>query len=99
MKMSDNDDEEVDNVYVPSPKVKEHRVTKQNVLQTVDVVQVVKHHQVVMIRNIDKGKGKKGQRGRKKKETNNPYPQPPLVVCNGYSYSVGVRTNINVERV
>lgn len=68
MKMSDNDDEEVENVYVPSPKVKEHRVTKQNVLQTVDVVQVVKHHQVVMIKISIKEKGKRDNVEERKKK-------------------------------
>ncbi|TMW91545.1 hypothetical protein EJD97_014217, partial [Solanum chilense] len=31
----DNDDDEEDDEYMPSPKVKEHKVTKQNVVQAI----------------------------------------------------------------
>ncbi|KAK6803093.1 hypothetical protein RDI58_000877 [Solanum bulbocastanum] len=65
----DNDDEEEDEEYVPSPNFKEHKVTKQNVVQAIEAPSSSSNN------NTDKGK--KGRHGRKKKETNNPPPYSP----------------------
>ncbi|WMV47883.1 hypothetical protein MTR67_041268 [Solanum verrucosum] len=74
----DNDDDEEDDEYVPSPKVKEHRVRQQNVVKKLDVIQAIEAPSSSNNNNNDKGKGKKGRRGRKKKETNNPLSPPPV---------------------
>ncbi|XP_049374352.1 E3 ubiquitin protein ligase DRIP1-like [Solanum verrucosum] len=78
--------------YVPSPKVKEHKVCKKNV-KRLDVIQATEAPSRSN-NNIDKGKGKKGQCGRKKKETNIP---PPPVSGSGDGGSAG--TNTNAEQV
>ncbi|KAK4732486.1 hypothetical protein R3W88_025474 [Solanum pinnatisectum] len=92
----DDDDEEEDEEYVPSdeeyapsPKVKEHKVCKQNV-KRLDVIQATKAPSRSN-NNIDKGKGKKGRCGRKKKETNIP---PPPVSGSGDGGSGGTNTNV-----
>ncbi|WMV47881.1 hypothetical protein MTR67_041266 [Solanum verrucosum] len=99
--VDDDDDEEEeedeeyvpsDEEYVPSPKVKEHKVCKKNV-KRLDVIQATEAPSRSN-NNIDKGKGKKGQCGRKKKETNIP---PPPVSGSGDGGSAG--TNTNAEQV
>ncbi|WMV08418.1 hypothetical protein MTR67_001803 [Solanum verrucosum] len=80
----ENDDEEEDEEYVPSPKVKEYKFNKQNVVQAIEAPSSSNN-------NIDKGK--KERRGRKKKETNNP-PSPPIG-----GGVVGGGTYINVAQV
>ncbi|XP_049347865.1 E3 ubiquitin protein ligase DRIP2-like [Solanum verrucosum] len=82
----DNDDNVEEEEYVPSPKVKENKVSKQSVVQAIEAPSSNHNN------NIDKGK--KGRRGRKKKEINNPPPPPP--VGGGV---VGGGKNINVAQV
>ena len=55
-------------MYVPSPNVKEHKVSKQNVLQKLDIVQYIETSSSSNNKNINKGKGEKGRHGRNKKE-------------------------------
>ncbi|KAG5588026.1 hypothetical protein H5410_048460 [Solanum commersonii] len=95
----DDDDEEEeedeeyvpsDEEYVPSPKVKEHKVCKQNV-KRLDIIQATKAPSRSN-NNIDKGKGKTGRCGRKKKETN--IPPPPHVSDSGDGGSGGTNTNV-----
>ncbi|KAH0640367.1 hypothetical protein KY285_036953 [Solanum tuberosum] len=90
-----DDDDEEDDEYVPSPKVKEHRVRQQNVVKKLDFVQAIEAPSSSNNNNNDKGKGKKGRRGRKKKETNNPLSPPP--VSGGGDGGGG--TNLNVAQV
>ncbi|KAJ8538305.1 hypothetical protein K7X08_014845 [Anisodus acutangulus] len=69
----DDDDEE----YVPSPKTREHKVSKTNAVQKEERISNVVTAAAAAApstsnnNNDDKGKGKKERRGRKKKETNN----------------------------
>uniref|UniRef100_M1DDJ0 Ring finger protein n=2 Tax=Solanum tuberosum TaxID=4113 RepID=M1DDJ0_SOLTU len=98
----DNDDDEEeeeeedeeyvpsDEEYVPSPKVKEHKVCKQNI-KRLDVIQATEAPSRSN-NNIDKGKGKTGRCRRKKKETN--IPPPPPVSGSGDSGSGGTNTNV-----
>ncbi|MCD7453243.1 Polycomb group RING finger protein 5 [Datura stramonium] len=82
----DEDDDEEDEEYVPSPKIKEHRVRKQNVVQKSNVVPSSSNA---------KEKGKKGRRGRKKKETNNiPPPPPPPPAASGDGGSNNNNNNV-----
>ncbi|KAK4361586.1 hypothetical protein RND71_020538 [Anisodus tanguticus] len=72
----EDEDDEDDEEYVASPKTREHKVSKTNVVPKEE-----RRSNVVPAsaaapstsgnNNNDKGKGKKGRRGRKKKETNN----------------------------
>ncbi|KAH0633110.1 hypothetical protein KY284_035896 [Solanum tuberosum] len=91
-----NVDQEEENAYFPSPKVKEHKASKQNVLKKLDVVQAIEVPSSSNNNNTDTGKGKKGGCGRKKKETNRP-PHPPPVGQGGDSDGGDCETNINVE--
>ncbi|XP_059317394.1 E3 ubiquitin protein ligase DRIP2-like isoform X1 [Lycium ferocissimum] len=74
-----DEDDDGDEEYVPCPKTREHKVSKQNIVHQKEE----KKSNVVPVaevpapsssnnnnNNNDKGKGKKGRRGRKKKETN-----------------------------
>ncbi|KAM3326678.1 E3 ubiquitin protein ligase DRIP2 [Capsicum chacoense] len=99
------DDDEEDEEYVPTRKIKEHKVGKHNVVQKSNVVvpppaatppptsPTPAPTPMPSSSTNDKGKGKKGRRGRKKKETNNPLPppSPPCADADG--------SNINVAKV
>ena len=67
VKLCNNDDDEEDYAYVPSPKVKENKVSKQNVLQKLDIVQYIEAPSSSNNKNVNKGKGEKGRHGRNKK--------------------------------
>ncbi|KAK4357069.1 hypothetical protein RND71_022679 [Anisodus tanguticus] len=73
----DDEDDDEDEEYVPSPKTREHKVSKTNVVQKEErrsnVVPAAEAAPSTSNNNNndDKGKGKKGRCGRKKKETNN----------------------------
>lgn len=83
--------------YVPLPKVKEHKVSKQNFLQKLNVVQDIKAPSSSINKNIDEGEGKKGWHGRKKKVKNSLCPPPTLVIFSGDSDSGGGGKNLNFE--
>ncbi|KAM3249160.1 putative E3 ubiquitin protein ligase DRIPH isoform X1 [Capsicum annuum] len=79
------DDDEEDEEYVPTRKIKEHKVGKQNVVQKPNVIVPPPSPTPPTPAPVptpssstnDKGKGKNKRHGRKKKETNNPIPPPP----------------------
>ncbi|XP_059317422.1 E3 ubiquitin protein ligase DRIP1-like isoform X1 [Lycium ferocissimum] len=73
----EDDDEKDDEEYVPSPKTRERKVSKQNIVHQKEekksnvVPAAAAAPSTSNNNNNDRGKGKKGRRGRKKKETNN----------------------------
>lgn len=84
-------------MYVPSPNVKEHKVSKQNVLQKLDVVWAIDATSSRYNKNIDTAKGKKGEWVRKKNETNSPPPPTIRHDCRTSSnYYWGIRRHNQV---
>ncbi|CAN4091197.1 unnamed protein product [Withania somnifera] len=91
---AEDDIDEEDEEYVPSPKTKEHKVREQHVVQKSNVFLVTSASTPAPSSSNDKGKGKKGRRGRKKKET----AHIPIPVASDGDGEAG-GSNINVAQV